>query len=498
MYNGCSTGGFGNSALSLEEQEKFWKETFDLIWREGIVGAQDESRKVVEFKQPQELRKCLNLELKEDGEDTEKIIGHFKQAFQYSVKTAHPYFFNQLYGPQDTFGLSGQMVADSLNASNYTFEVSPVFTLVEEEVLRRMRMLCGFKQGDGIFCPGGSIANMYAMTLARYSAQADIQKTGMFAQNPMKIFTTELCHFSVVKGACFLGFGSNNVVLIKTDESGKMIPEELDREIQTCKDKGETPVIVIATSGTTVFGAYDPLNDIWEVCHKHNVWFHVDAAWGGGALLSRLEKHKLNGIHLADSVTWCPHKLLGAPLQCSALLLNNKGNILKDCMSAKAKYLYQDDKCYDVTFDTGDKSLQCSRLVDAYKIWVMWKAKGDKGFEVEIDNKFDCARYLAEQLKQREGFQLLLEPECTNVCFWFIPPCLRGKENEPDFYQRLSKVAPIIKAKMVYQGSIMITYQPQKDKVNFFRMVVIHSFLDKRHMDYVLNKIEEFGKTVEV
>ncbi|PIK49956.1 putative cysteine sulfinic acid decarboxylase, partial [Apostichopus japonicus] len=380
----------------------------------------------------------------------------------------------------------------------YTFEVSPVFTLIEEEVLSRMRTMCGFQRGDGIFCPGGSIANMYAMSVARHSIRTEIHSNGMFATKPLKIFSNELCHFSIRKGAAFLGFGTSNAVMVKTDDRGKMIPEELDREIQDSIDKGEVPAMVVATSGTTVFGAYDDLVEIGKICRKFNLWFHVDAAWGGGALLSSRYRHKLNGIELSDSVTWCPHKLLGAPLQCSALLLNNKEDVLQNCMSAKAQYLYQQDKCYDVAYDTGDKSLQCSRLVDAYKIWVMWKAKGDIGFEQEIDNKFFCSEYLAEQIKLREGFQLLLEPECTNVCFWFVPPCLRGHENDTDYYQRLSKVAPIIKSKMVSEGSIMITYQPHKDKVNFFRMVVIHSFLDERHMDYVIDKIEQLGKTVVV
>ena len=116
-------------------------------------------------------------------------------------------------------------------------------------------------------------------------------------------------------------------------------------------------------------------------------------------------------------------------------------NLLNECHSANAKYLFQQDKFYDVSYDTGDKSIQCGRKVDVFKLWLMWKAKGNTGFEQGVDNIFDCAAHLRNRVATTEGFRLTFNnPECTNVCFWYIPKCLRGLEENEEWWKRLGKV----------------------------------------------------------
>ena len=130
----------------------------------------------------------------------------------------------------------------------------------------------------------------------------------------------------------------------------------------------------MATEGTTVFGAFDPINALADVCAKYGLWLHVDSAWGGGVLMSRKHRHLMAGVERADSVTWNPHKLLGVPQQCSVILCRHQG-LLKDVHRAEATYLFQKDKFYDISYDTGDKTFQCGRKVDVLKFWLMWKAK---------------------------------------------------------------------------------------------------------------------------
>lgn len=139
------------------------------------------------------------------------------------------------------------------------------------------------------------------------------------------VFTSEDAHYSVKKLAAFLGIGYNNVYLAKVDTRGKMLVSDLEKQIARAIEEGAKPLMVSATAGTTVMGVFDPLKEIAEVCKKHRLWFHVDAAWGGGALVSRTYRQLLDGIELADSITWNPHKLLAVPQQCSTLLLRHKG-----------------------------------------------------------------------------------------------------------------------------------------------------------------------------
>ncbi|XP_029442316.1 acidic amino acid decarboxylase GADL1 isoform X2 [Rhinatrema bivittatum] len=453
--------------------EKFVEEAYRMIIEEAVRKATDVTEKVCEWQSPEQLRKLLDVELRDSGESHQRLLQLCQNTIRYSVKTSHPRFFNQLYAGMDHYSLVARFITEALNPSVYTYEVSPVFLLVEEATLMKMIEFIGWKEGDGIFCPGGSVSNMYAANLARYKYCPDIKEKGLSGAPRLVMFTSEESHYSMKKAASFLGIGTQNVYFVKADDRGKMIPEELEKQIQRAKQEGAAPFLVCATAGTTVLGAFDPLDEIASICEHHGLWFHVDASWGGAALLSRKHRKLLHGIHRADSVAWNPHKMLMAGIQCCALLVKDNTDLLRRCHAAEASYLFQQDKFYDVRCDTGDKSIQCSRRADAFKFWLMWKALGTRGLEERVNRALALSRYLAAEIKKREGFQLLMEPEYANICFWYIPPSLRNMEEGQDFWQKLHQVAPVIKERMMRKGSMMLGYQPHREKVNFFRQIVI-------------------------
>ncbi|NP_001382689.1 acidic amino acid decarboxylase GADL1 isoform 1 [Mus musculus] len=474
--------------------EKFVEEACRLIMEEVVLKATDVNEKVCEWQPPEQLRQLLDLEMRDTGESQDKLLKLCQDVIHFSVKTNHPRFFNQLYAGLDYYSLAARIITEALNPSIYTYEVSPVFLLVEEAVLKKMIECVGWKEGDGIFNPGGSVSNMCAMNLARYRHCPDIKEKGLSGLPRLILFTSAECHYSMKKAASFLGIGTQNVYFVETDGRGKMIPEDLEKQIWQARQEGAVPFLVCATSGTTVLGAFDPLDEIAEVCERHGLWLHVDASWGGSALVSRKHRRLLHGIHRADSVAWNPHKMLMAGIQCSALLVKDKSDLLKKCYSAKATYLFQQDKFYDVSYDTGDKSIQCSRRPDAFKFWMTWKALGTSGLEERVNRAFALSRYLVDEIKKREGFKLLMEPEYTNVCFWYIPPSLREMEEGPEFWRKLSLVAPAIKEKMMKKGSLMLGYQPHRGKVNFFRQVVISPQVSREDMDFLLDEIDSLGR----
>lgn len=479
---------------SLEQGYQFLNTLIPVMLKEALVDGTSVHNKVLEFRHPTELMNTIDLHLSETPSDNNQLIEACRDIIKYSVRTGHPYFYNQLFGGMDMYGMAGAWLTESLNTSTYTYEVAPVFTLMEKVIIDEMLKFASFPDGgDGIFCPGGSMSNMYAINLARFKKFPDIKQSGMFGMPPLVIFTSEKGHYSIAKGASLLGFGSDNVVKVKTDAAGRMIPQELEKEIINVTSEGRIPLIVNATQGSTVLGSYDPLEPIADICSKHNIWLHADGAWGGAVLLSDKLRHKMKGIDRCDSLAWNPHKMMGAPLQASAFLTKHK-NLLSKCHCAKAKYLFQQDKFYDTTFDTGDKSVQCGRRVDCLKVWLMWKAKGTQQFAKEVENVFHCAQYLAKKLKEREGFRMVLEePECTNVCFWYIPASLRGQEENTEWWNKLSKVAPMIKQYMMEQGTMLVSYQPDGVLVNFFRMVVSNTHATTEDMDFVVHEIERLG-----
>ncbi|NXX85958.1 CSAD decarboxylase, partial [Urocolius indicus] len=322
----------------------------------------------------------------------------------------------------------------------YTYEIAPVFVLMEEVVLAKLRALVGWSTGDGIFAPGGSMSNMYAMNVARFHRFPQSRRDGNWALPRLTAFASQESHYSIQKGAAFLGIGTANVCLVPSD-ARRMIPEELEKEIQRVKAEGSQPFFVCATGGTTVLGAFDPLHSIADICQRHGLWLHVDVTAPNSHSKVSLSPPSLPpSLPRADSVAWNPHKMLTVGLQCSAFLLRDASGLLQRCHGAGATYLFQADKFYDVTFDTGDKTPQCGRRVDCLKLWLLWKAVGTQGLARRVQRAFACTRYLAEEVKRREGFQLVLEPEFINLCFWFVPPSLRGREGSPDYWSRLEKV----------------------------------------------------------
>lgn len=160
-----------------EHHENFIRECTEILLKEAIFRGTSRETKVLEWKHPEELLKLIDFNLKNDGASNEELVRLLKDTIKYSVKTGHPYFVNQLYSSVDPYGLVGQWLTDALNPSVYTYEVSPVFTLMEEIVLKEMRTIVGYENGagDGIFCPGGSIANGYAISCARYKYLPDIK-----------------------------------------------------------------------------------------------------------------------------------------------------------------------------------------------------------------------------------------------------------------------------------------------------------------------------------
>uniref|UniRef100_A0A8C2Z876 Cysteine sulfinic acid decarboxylase n=1 Tax=Cyclopterus lumpus TaxID=8103 RepID=A0A8C2Z876_CYCLU len=452
------------------EGQLFLNDTFKIIMEEVLCKGTDIKHKVCEWKEPKELALLLDLELRATGEPQHRLLQRVQDVAKYSIKTSHPRFMNQQFGGVDYHALAGRFLTEALNTNLYTYEVAPVFVLMEAEVLRGLRQLVGWTEGDGLFCPGGSASNMYAMNIARYQHFPEVKSQGLCGLPRLNIFTSSDSHYSVKKGAAFLGIGTDNVIIVEVDEGGRMIPDDLDEKITLAKSQGAVPFFVSCTSGTTVRGAFDPLDLIADVCEKHKLWMHVDHY-----LIHKIKVYVKN-IFLIFGISACPQDLL------------------RKCHSANATYLFQQDKFYDLNLDVGDKSVQCSRKVDCLKLWLMWKAVGSIGFAERVDKAFNQARYLVEQMKKREGFHLLQEPEFVNVCFWFIPPSMRGKEGMADYQDRLAKVAPVIKERMMKQGTMMVGYQPLGNKVNFFRMVVFSPLLTQKDMDFFLDEIERLGK----
>merc|ERR1712241_1093057 len=155
----------------------------------------------------------------------------------------------------------------------FTYEIAPVFIMMEHEVLLKMRDIIGWSQGDSILAPGGSISNMYALIIARHRYYPNHKHQGMRAiKEHLVVYTSSECHYSIRGGCATIGLGLDNCCPVPCDERGQMRPAKLEELIYRHKAEGKTPFFVNATAGTTVRGPFDPIDEIADICKAHDLW----------------------------------------------------------------------------------------------------------------------------------------------------------------------------------------------------------------------------------
>nr|XP_039266619.1 acidic amino acid decarboxylase GADL1-like [Styela clava] len=455
--------------------------------------ATDRTTPVVKFRTPDELASVIDFDVGSDPVNDEAIKRLCEATFEYSVHTDHPRFFNQQFSGVDKYALAGELVVAGVNSNAHTFEVAPVFVMAEKAVIKKALKVFGYEHGEGTFCPGGTYSSMLATNLARYHKFPDVKGKGIIGGPRLVMFASNQAHYSVVKNAALMGIGSDNCIKIACDNEGRMIVSELEKEIQKAKNEGAIPIFVVATAGTTVLGAFDPFNEIADICEKHGIWMHVDGCWGGSLMLSKKYKHICNGIERSDSLAWNPHKMISMPIQCSLLVTKHEG-LMSKAHGLDVPYLFQPKKPYDVKYDVSRDLIQCGRRADAFKLWLAWKARGDEGFEKHVDKAMENAEYFLELVKKRDNFRLVTQqPKLTNISFWFIPPSLRNQKEDDEFWEKMHLVAPTIKTRMQKDGTMLVGYQPLESLVNFFRMIVINNRVTHEDIEFVLDEIERKG-----
>lgn len=377
--------------------------------------------------EPNALRDRLSLDLSTDGKTLAELETDIANYLTYAVKTAHPRYFNQLWGGFNASCLMGDLLTSATNTSMYTLEVAPVATLIEKAVIDKLGQLVGFANPEGQFTTGGSNGNLMAMGIARHCAIPTLKHEGLVNGPQLIALVSEEAHYSFVKAVHLLGLGTANLWRVPVDGNGKMIVTELEFLIHKARSLGYRPFFVAATAGTTVRGGFDPLNEIAPVAQREGLWFHVDGAWGAGVLLSRTHRHLMAGVEQADSVVWDAHKMMGMTLMCSALLVKERGRMLSTFSAHGTDYLFHGGG--EDPADLGPSTLHCGRRVDAVKLWLTWKHLGDRGWEVLIDRYFNLTAQAEAIIHQHPALELVTPRESLNLCFRYRPQRLATDAN---------------------------------------------------------------------
>ncbi|HXH31093.1 MAG TPA: aminotransferase class V-fold PLP-dependent enzyme [Bacteriovoracaceae bacterium] len=462
-------------------KESFFNDVF-LTLKNYILQSVN-SELLVKVKKPTELGEEIP-QLQKHGVSDAQLVQELTEILDQSVNTTHPLFLNQLFGGLDPAAWAGEITSTLLNPTMATYEIAPALTIIEKRLVAELLKIINIPEGEGIMVTGGSNSNLLAMLCARTHFNPSIRQSG-FAHNRCRVYVSAEAHYSFDKAANITGIGTQNLILVPCNQRGEMIPEELEKIITADLRDGFTPIMVGATIGTTVLGAFDPLEAITVICKAHKIWLHVDAAWGGGALFSTDHKSKTKGIAAADSVTFDAHKTLGTSLIASFFLTSHAGILKNANRGGGSEYLFHE---YDNSeWDTGTYSLQCGRRADALKLWFLWRSHGTDGIIKRTDHLFELASFATEEISRNPKFRLI-HSNYLNVCFQVVPQ--RGDENVNAFTLRVRNT-------LVSGGKALVNYAQRSDGTIFFRLVFPNHQTQKAHVSKLLRLIEETAGLIE-
>jgi sulfinoalanine decarboxylase/sulfinoalanine decarboxylase/aspartate 1-decarboxylase len=419
--------------------------------------------------EPDELLKQLDLSLGDEAMDDEAFNKNLMELVLKTPKTASSRFYNQLFAGRKSRAILGELLAVVLNNSMYTYKVGGPQVCVEKEIIHQISTLVGYAEGSGgTFPTGGSMANFMGLLMARDHFNPDIRYKGM--QQILIAYTSTESHYSIAKNASFAGIGRNNVRYITADSEGKMRIDALEKQIKADIADGLSPFFVNATAGTTVLGAYDPIQEIVDICKKYNIWLHVDAALGGAVMFSQKYKYLLAGIDQADSFSFNAHKMLGVPLSCSMIFARDKQHLYQS-FSNDADYLYQG---HSDDYNLGKMSLQCGRRNDALKFWTLWKSVGTKGLAEIVEHQYKLSAIAHNYIENNPDYTVYSKSPSVTICFNYkdVDP----KQLCTDLYE---------------QRKIMVGYGAQGD-TSFIRSVAVNTSNNVDNILVFFKVLEDF------
>ncbi|MEO0541827.1 MAG: aminotransferase class I/II-fold pyridoxal phosphate-dependent enzyme, partial [Cyanobacteria bacterium P01_A01_bin.105] len=297
--------------------------------------------------------------------DVERLLEQVRSQLQHSMNAAHPGYIGHMDSMPTTLSVAGDMLAAALNNNMLSVEMSPVFSRLEVLVLRQVAQLFGLgPQANGVLVSGGSLANLQALIVARNVA-FDALETGIPSGQTPVFLVSEVAHTSFKKAAMVMGLGTKAAIPVATNRNSQIDLDDLIAKLSQAKTTGQQPFAIVATAGTTVTGSIDPIAEMAAIAKSHQLWFHVDAAYGGALMVSDRHRSQLAGIELADSVTFNPQKWLYVA-KTSAMVMFRQFDLLQHHFRVLAPYMNEHSDWPNL----GELTVQGTRHTDILKLWL--------------------------------------------------------------------------------------------------------------------------------
>lgn len=419
--------------------------------------------------------------LQEDGLGFDRTLQLVKdEILPHLLRTWSRSYMPHLHSPALLESLSAEMIISAFNDSMDSWDQGPAATEVEAMVIKELLRLFGFDRdcGDGAFTSGGSQSNLTAITAARDKVLMnkfswDVKKKGLIPDfHRLRLYTSEISHFSMDKSAHLLGLGYDAVRHIKVNDRCQVDIPSFEKMLKEDSEKGLIPFMAVATLGTTDYGSIDDVGKMRRLSDSYGMHLHLDAAYGSALILSDKEKKRLGSIELADSITIDFHKMFLLPISCSAVLFKDKKDL--EPFLLHADYLNREEDEEDGYLNLVGKGIQTTRRFDALKVLFSCKARGRREYASIIEKSLSNAEYVYRILSRDESFIAPVKPELSSVVF-----ALKGGDDLNRRVRRTLLEEGCVIGQTVKDGSVML------------KLTLLNPNLEKEDLENLIKHIKE-------
>lgn len=443
-----------NASITIEA-EAFRRMGHRLVDDVAELLATMSDRRVTPGEMPPEVQALLGSDrtLPEDGADPEELLKETTDLlFDHSLFNGHPRFFGYITSSPAPIGILGDFLASAINPNVGVWMLSPLASEIERQSVAWIAELLGYPTDcGGLLVSGGNMANMVGLWAARTAARGDIRVTGAREGAQMRAYVSEETHTWIQKAADLSGLGTDAVRWIRTDDDLRMDVEALRRQIRDDRAAGDQPFMVVGTGGSVSTGLVDPLPEIAALCRDEDLWFHVDAAYGGFAVASPDAPDDLRALSEADSVAVDPHKWLYVPMEAGCALVRNPDH-LRDAFSYHPPYYQFGGEAMSYV----DYGPQNSRGFRALKVWLALKQVGRSGYADLISEDMRLARALHDAVAEHPDLESMSHG-LSITTFRYVPPDLQERSGEEAVAIYLNDLNRDIQARMELGGEAFVS-----------------------------------------
>jgi aromatic-L-amino-acid decarboxylase len=398
----------------------------------------------------------------------------------------HPSFFAYFNANSSFPSILAEMLTAALGAQCMICQTSPAAAEMEERMMDWLKEMTGLPpEWHGVIQDTASTSTLCSILTAREKAAGWAGNSrGGAALERLTVYCSSETHSSIEKAVRIAGLGSENIRKIDVDDNFALVPSALEAAIDKDKKEGFTPCCVVATIGTTGSTAVDPLRAMADICSRHAIWLHVDAALAGTAMLLPECRWMVEGIELADSYVFNPHKWMFTNFDCSAYFVKDREALIRT-FEIHPEYLKTGEKVRVNNYR--DWGIQLGRRFRALKLWFVIRSFGVEGLKRKVGAHLEMARGLAEKIGRADDFELLAPVPLNTICFRYTPAGISSEED-------LNRINAELLENLNATGRVYMTHTKLRGKYTL-RIVIGQTSVEQRHVDSAWDLIQETAQT---